>query len=572
MTSERLTPIPLSTEAGARERRLFILCLGFANAAFLLLDARSPASAPAVVVAARVALSVLLVVPALVLGAVKDDRVARWSVRVLAAGTAAAFGALVWGSGGTAGPYFGFYGLVPIVFTVAVPDDVPATALSGAIVTLVGTLLVLGEGGGSTRLAFTVLAYASSSSYALAGTVLYARMRRREAQARERELRAHDQALESQKMEAVGRLASGIAHDFNNMLVVILANARFLVDELPKGDARRRDAEEIRETGERAAHLVRQLLAFARRDRPQPLVTDVGSVVRGIETFLRRTIGEDVSLTVSCPPDPWRVRIDPGQLEQVLINLCVNARDAMPEGGDLRLTTRNASVAVPPPACEGLRPGRYALLSVEDTGCGMAPEVRARIFEPFFTTKERGKGTGLGLSTVYGIVERTGGHVAVTSEPGRGTRFDLYFPVFEGVEPAEPAEPPEAAPPGRGETVLLVEDEEQVREVARRMLARNGFAVVEARDGAEALGRLEAGAPVDVVLSDVVMPGFSAGQLTAVLRERWPGIPLLLMSGYPDRLDDAAASATLLRKPFTEGQLVSAIRSALDHRGRAPPA
>ncbi len=247
---------------------------------------------------------------------------------------------------------------------------------------------------------------------------------------------AQAQLLQSQKMEAVGRLASGIAHDFNNLLAVVLSNAGSLEAELPQGDPLREDAEAIRQAGERAAGLVKQLLAFGRRSSGRPVTTDPGAVVRGIQALLRRAAGEGVALSLSLAGDGWGARVDPGQLEQVLMNLAVNARDAMAGRGELHIETGSQELRNPPPACPTLRPGRYAVVSVADTGCGMTPGVVSRIFEPFFTTKPRGEGTGLGLSTVYGIVEGAGGKIAVESQPGRGTTFTVYLPALcpEGPE------------------------------------------------------------------------------------------------------------------------------------------
>jgi two-component system, cell cycle sensor histidine kinase and response regulator CckA len=258
-----------------------------------------------------------------------------------------------------------------------------------------------------------------------------------------------EQLLQAQKMEAVGQLASGVAHDFNNLLAVVLSNARSLAAELPPGELRE-DAQAIRQAGERAADLVRQLLAFSHRNSGRPVAIDPGAVVRGIEALLRRAVGEGVALSLSLAGDGWQARIDPGQLEQVLVNLAVNARDAMADKGELRIETGSLEIRSPPPACPTLRPGRYAVISVTDTGCGMTPEVLSRIFEPFFTTKPTGKGTGLGLSTVHGLVEGAGGRIAVESEPGRGATFTVYLPAC-GPEVPEPdrarGSPPAGARP-----------------------------------------------------------------------------------------------------------------------------
>jgi signal transduction histidine kinase len=245
--------------------------------------------------------------------------------------------------------------------------------------------------------------------------------------------RAREQHLQSQKMEAVGRLASGIAHDFNNLLVSILSCSSYLLEELPEHDALREDAAEIKRAGERAAQLVRQLLAFGRKSALVPVVCDVNLAVRRVETILRRAVGERVALTVSLAAS-WPTRIDPGLLEQVIMNLAVNARDAMPGGGELRISTADVTLDHPPAQDPPLAPGRYAVLAVADTGCGICPEVLPKVFEPFFTTKEEGRGTGLGLSTVYGIVQEAGGAVAVSSAVGRGTSFAVYLPACRAEE------------------------------------------------------------------------------------------------------------------------------------------
>jgi PAS domain S-box-containing protein len=299
-----------------------------------------------------------------------------------------------------------------------------------------------GRDGQSIDLETTVVALRDAAG-AVQGYVSVSRDITQRKRAEEALRASQAQLLQSQKMEAVGQLASGIAHDFNNLLVVILSNARFLLEALPPGDERREDAEAILDAGERGAGLVRQLLTFGRKGEPRRAAADVGAVVRGIDRLLRRAAGPEVQVSVELAPGTCAVRIDTGQVEQVLMNLVVNARDAMPEGGEIRVATRWLDLEEPPPDCPALRPGRYAALAVADTGCGMTPEVAARVFEPFFTTKESGKGTGLGLSTVYGIAKRSGGDVAVSSEPGRGTTFTVYLPAC-----APAAAPDLAAVPG----------------------------------------------------------------------------------------------------------------------------
>jgi PAS domain S-box-containing protein len=379
--------------------------------------------------------------------------------------------------------------------------------------------------------------------------------------------RAQEQLLQSQKMEAVGRLASGIAHDFNNLLVVILSNSSFLVDAFPEGDERREDARQIRDAGERAQRLVRQLLAFGRRGTARPTPHDVNGLVQGLEKLLRRTIGEDVAVRLALASETCRVRIDPGHVEQLLMNLAVNARDAMPGGGEIRIETELVALQQPPPGCETLAPGRYVIVRVVDNGVGMTPEVKARIFEPFFTTKERGHGTGLGLATVYGIVQQVKGGITVDTATGRGTAFSVYLPVCEAAESDEAPAPEPIRARGRGETILIAEDEEGVRAVARRILERNGFQVIEASDGSDALRRFQEHGHVDAVLSDVVMPGISALELVEGLERLSPQLPIVFMSGYADR---QVGGRPVLHKPFNEHDLVTRIQEALAGKRRRP--
>jgi two-component system, cell cycle sensor histidine kinase and response regulator CckA len=419
------------------------------------------------------------------------------------------------------------------------------------------------RGGAEIEIETTLVALRSATG-AIQGFVLVGRDITSRKQAELARRKAQEQLLHSQKMEAIGRLASGIAHDFNNLLVVILSNAGFLAEALAEGDERREDAEGIREAGERAARLVRQLLAFSRRDEARPVATAVGTVIRGLENLLRRTLGEDVTMSISLPPEPWFTRIDPGHLEQVVMNLALNARDAMPNGGHLRIEARNETVDKAPPGCGDLAPGKYAVLAVGDTGCGMTPEIICKIFEPFFTTKAFGKGTGLGLSTVFGIVEQAKGSIAVASEPGRGSRFTIYLPVCDAPEDRDRVQAQGEAHRGRNETVLLVEDEEPVRRAARRILERNHFRVIEASNGVEGLRMLEAHHRVDVILSDIVMPELSGKELVRAVAETRPEIPVVLMSGYAHHQDVSPLSGVVLLKPFTETTLLGRIREALE--------
>jgi two-component system, cell cycle sensor histidine kinase and response regulator CckA len=382
--------------------------------------------------------------------------------------------------------------------------------------------------------------------------------------------RLEAQLRQAQKMEAIGRLAGGIAHDFNNLLAVIMGHSDLIRSVLRKGDALAHDVEQIRRASERAATLTRQLLAFSRRQFLQPQVIDVNTLVGNLATMLRRLIGEDVRLDLRLDPQAGRVSADPGQLEQVIMNLAVNARDAMPQGGRLTLETAQAMldrafVAAHP----GSSSGPHVRLSIHDTGCGMSPEVLSHLFEPFFTTKEPGRGTGLGLSTVYGIVKQHRGYIDVTSEPGRGTSFGVYLPRIDARATPERAAPREQPQPGGHETVLFVEDEVAVRDLVQRVLSNGGYTVLAAGDGAEALGVVEAHAgPIHLVVTDVIMPGMGGPELAARVRARHPAVRLIYVSGYTaDQLHaqtELGADAILLAKPFTSQELLRKVREVLD--------
>ncbi len=391
-----------------------------------------------------------------------------------------------------------------------------------------------------------------------------------EAETRARE-ELREQLRQSQKMEAIGRLAGGVAHDFNNMLTVISGYGELLLDDLDPADPRREAAEEILVAAHRASALTRQLLVFSRKQIRRPLPLSLNEVVDRLEKMLRRLIGEDVELLVRPTPGIGWVRADPSQIEQVVVNLAVNARDAMPEGGRLELRTRevelDASHARTHPDVE---PGRYVRLSVSDTGRGMDAETCARIFEPFFTTKESGKGTGLGLSTAYGIVRQSGGHIRVFSAPGGGTRVEIDLPRAspEAGEASGVAPAPRVEASGT-ETLLLVEDEEHVRVLARRILEAQGYRVLEASNGLDALriaGEHEGG--IDLLVTDVVMPQMGGIDLATELRRERPDLRVLYVSGYladeAIRLEQAESGALLVPKPFTPAVLVSAVREALD--------
>jgi two-component system cell cycle sensor histidine kinase/response regulator CckA len=384
-----------------------------------------------------------------------------------------------------------------------------------------------------------------------------------------------EQLRQAQKMEAVGRLAGGVAHDFNNLLTVIMSYAMMLLGELPPEDPLRPDLREIQGAAERAAGLTRQLLAFSRRQVLKPERLDANRVVANVERMLRRVIGADVALVTDLPPGLPTVHADAGQLEQVLMNLALNARDAMPDGGTLTIETR--AVRLDADAARrhgGLEPGAYVALRVRDTGVGMDDATRGRLFEPFFTTKEPGRGTGLGLATVYGIVTQSGGRVLVESAPGAGSTFTILLPAIAGASsPTEPA--PAARAVGGTETILLVEDDATVRASVRRMLERVGYTVLEAGRAADALRVLdEPGRRVALVLADVVLPDVGAGALVPRIRERHGGVRILLMSGYGgeavSRQLSAAGDVGLLTKPFAPDELLLRVRDALD--GRDAPA
>ena len=378
-----------------------------------------------------------------------------------------------------------------------------------------------------------------------------------------------EQFRQSQKMEAVGQLAGGIAHDFNNLLTAILGNTQLLLRDLPPGDAKRGDVEEIRKASERAASLTRQLLAYSRRQMLQPKVLDLNVVVAEMDKMLRRLIGEHIALVAALQSDLGHVRADPNQIEQVIVNLAVNARDAMPDGGKLTIETANVDLDETfAQAHLGSVPGAYAMLAVTDTGHGMDVNVRAHLFEPFFTTKEVGKGTGLGLATVYGIVKQSGGYISVYSERGRGSTFKIYLPRI-ATPSATPAAPPRVGAARGSETVLVVEDELAVLTLSRRALEAQGYVVLAASDAAAALRVVERhGGTIHLLLTDVVMPGMSGRDLADRLTAQRPGIRVLYMSGYPG--DAVVQHGTLpsgsafLQKPFSPDGLARKVRDVLD--------
>ncbi|HEY4574511.1 MAG TPA: ATP-binding protein [Thermoanaerobaculia bacterium] len=397
-----------------------------------------------------------------------------------------------------------------------------------------------------------------------------------EAKAAEEALRASEERLRhSQRMEAVGRLAGGIAHSFNNLLAAIAFQCELLCEQLEPVDPRRKHVDEIQKAGERAATLAHQLLAFGRRQVLQPQRLSLNRLLREMEPMLRRLIGEHIRLEIGPAPAACEIHADLGQIEQVVLNLVVNARDAMPEGGSLRIAADEVEVAAADDPAGELPPGRYVRLTVADTGVGMEPEVVERLFEPFFTTKERGKGTGLGLATVHGIVHQTGGRIQAESVPGEGTCFTVLLPRAEGAGELAPPAPRPGRKTRRGsETVLLVEDEDNIREPAVEILESRGYNVLAAHDATQALAVAEEHAgPIHILVTDVVMPGLSGSQLAGQLSQRLPGLRVLYISGYPE--DSISHHGVLnpeqhfLQKPFPPGQFLEKVREVLDTRASA---
>ncbi len=383
---------------------------------------------------------------------------------------------------------------------------------------------------------------------------------------------------QSRKMDAIGRLAGGVAHDINNVLTAITCYSELLLNSMPPADERRADVLEIRSAAQRAAALTGQLLAFSRKQILRPRVIDVNMVVVEMERMLARVLGEDITMELSPAPSLWPVRADPGQLGQVIMNLAVNARDAMPGGGRLTIATENVTLTEPLIHRHGtVDPGEYVVLRVSDRGSGMSDEVLTHLFEPFYTTKGPGKGTGLGLSTVYGIVTQSNGKIVVTSSPGRGTTVTVYLPRVFDAEPA-PIPPPSAVTERQRsgtETVLLVEDDAALRDLVTRLLREHGYHVLAARDAADAValaeGHLET---IDLLLVDVVMPGMSGPMLADRLAARHPALKVLYMSGYTD---DALLhrgvmdpQRDLLAKPFSTDTLLRRVREVLDSAAGGP--
>lgn len=379
-----------------------------------------------------------------------------------------------------------------------------------------------------------------------------------------------EQLRQVQKMEAVGRLAGGVAHDFNNLLTIINGYSELMLDSLEAADPLVDYVEQIRRAGDRAADMTRQLLAFSRKQMQQPVVLDINTLIRDTEKMLNRLIGADIELVLDLKADLWKINADKGQMEQIIMNLILNARDAMPSGGSLVVTTNNIELDESYASMHSeAHVGKYVLLAVCDTGCGMDKETLARVFEPFFTTKEADKGTGLGLATVYGIVKQCNGHIDVYSEPGLGTTFKIYLPV-NGADESAAHQPQVVTEARRGsEVILLVEDEAGVRSLAAQILISNGYHVLEAGNGQEALDAIEQSTQeIQLIITDVVMPGMGGRQLVERIRNRLPDAKVLFMSGYTEdaivRHGILSSEAEFLQKPFTAAALKTKVREILD--------
>jgi len=370
-------------------------------------------------------------------------------------------------------------------------------------------------------------------------------------------------------LQVIGQLAGGIAHDFNNILGVIINYARFAAGGVPPDSPAHADIEEIRRAAERGVGLVRQLMILARRETGEETIFDLNELISGLDGFLRSTIGEHIRVERRLHDDLWPIAEDPARIEQVLINLAVNARDAMPEGGTLTFSTDNVELTEAETLAQpGVQPGRFVRLVVTDTGVGMDSELAARAFEPMFTTKPSGQGTGLGLATVYTIISQNGGSIDLSSEPGAGTSFEIHLPATE-MGPARATRPTRAAPAGRGESVLIAEDDPAVRRVAERILSSAGYTVHIASGGPEALELLDdSNREVDLLLADVVMPGMRGDDLARRAVAMRPGLHVLFMSGYSDQapprdLGPTSGTTSFIDKPFDAGTLLERVRDLL---------
>jgi two-component system cell cycle sensor histidine kinase/response regulator CckA len=454
----------------------------------------------------------------------------------------------------------GFDGLSALEIVHAEQPDLPVILVSG---TLGEELAVDALKNGATD-------YVLKERLARLASAVRRAMHEVDERAERRRLEA--QVIEAQKMEVIGQLAGGVAHDFNNILSVIIGYSDLMLQKIGPGHRLRKDVEEVRHAAQRAAGLTRQLLVFSRRQTVRPVVLDLNDVTKDMDKMLRRLIGENIEMTVISGKRIGRMNADPGYVGQVLMNLVVNARDAMPNGGKLTITTRTANFDegfVPPPA--GMTSGHYVMLSVSDTGSGMTDEVKAHLFEAFFTTKPKGEGTGLGLSTCQTIVQQSGGHIEVSSEIGQGTTFRVYFPrVEQPLDVAARLIPPGPLPRGT-ETLLVVEDEPSVRHLARSVLQAQGYEVLSSPNGQDALNvvRDHKGAPIRLVVTDVIMPVMGGKVMAQWLETAYPNIKILFTSGYTD---DAIAQDGVLKpdvaflaKPYTPADLIHKVRWTLDN-------
>lgn len=416
----------------------------------------------------------------------------------------------------------------------------------------------------------TVTSAIKSPDGSITGYVAIIRDITERKEAEEEKEKLEEQLRQAQKMEAIGTLAGGIAHDFNNILTIIIGNAELLSMSLGKDNPLQGRVEEISKGGERAASLTRQLLAFSRRQMLQPQVLDLNGVIPNMDKMLRRLIGEDIDLETFLAPELGRVEADPGQIEQVIMNLAVNARDAMPTGGKLTIETANVDLDETYAGKHvAVKPGPYVMMAISDSGKGMDEETRSNIFEPFFTTKEKGRGTGLGLSTIYGIVKQSGGNIWVYSEPEKGTTFKIYLPRVEKV--AETAEKVKATAESLtgSETIMVVEDDKMVRDMAKSILQQYGYSILDAQDGKEAIRvSKKYEGPIQLMLTDVVMPGISGRVLAERLAVQRPKMKVLYMSGYTDnaivRHGVLDKEVILIQKPFTVEALAKKVREVLD--------
>jgi signal transduction histidine kinase len=423
------------------------------------------------------------------------------------------------------------------------------------------------------RTALAVISHQVSAQMELRRHQAESERSRQERQQAEETIKQRDEQLrQAQKMEAIGNLAGGIAHDFNNLLTVITGYSELVLKKIPETDPQRRKLEEIKKAGDRAAALTQQLLAFSRRQILQPKIVDLNGIISAMGSMLQRLVGEDVQVNIALAPDLGRVKADPGQLEQVIMNLVVNARDAMPSGGKVTIETVNVDrVPVFSSRADLNKKRPYIMLAVSDTGTGMDAATRARIFEPYFTTKAAGKGTGLGLSTVYGIVKQSDGEILVYSEPGHGATFKIYLPREDRVAADIGAATPAESLPVGTETILLVEDEPGVRAFAGEALRMQGYTILEAKHGIDAqVLSTQHPSPIHLLLTDVVMPQMNGREVAERLLSQRPGLKVLYMSGYAEQavinrgiMDSGFA---FLQKPFTQPALVSKVREVLDAR------